>query len=254
MTKRSIPALLREGAAELCSLVAPRECPCGADGAWLCPQCRRLLRATPVRVDGACTALQMLWAARLLPEHGLPAGADYRSLLPVLALGPYQGPLKNLVLAWKNGGAAHLTRPLGEGIAPAVSALGPRGVQLAAVPSRLAARLRRGEDHTLELARVLAAQGVGTVMPARAVVATGQEGRDARDRRERRIHLRPRPGIARARAQDTEWERSSGVVIVDDVVTTGSTLRAMHEALTSAGHQVLGAVVIAAARIPSPGP
>ena len=41
------------------------------------------------------------------------------------------------------------------------------------------------------------------------------------------------------------------MIIVDDVVTTGSTLRGMHEALTTAGMTVLGAVVVASARLPA---
>ena len=39
-------------------------------------------------------------------------------------------------------------------------------------------------------------------------------------------------------------------LVVDDVVTTGATLRGMHEALDAEGIEVLGAVVIASARMP----
>jgi predicted amidophosphoribosyltransferase len=42
----------------------------------------------------------------------------------------------------------------------------------------------------------------------------------------------------------------SPVLIVDDVVTTGSTLRALHDALDGLEVPVHGATVIAATRIP----
>ncbi len=48
------------------------------------------------------------------------------------------------------------------------------------------------------------------------------------------------------------------MIVVDDVVTTGATLRGMHEALDAEGIEVLGAAVIASARVPGvvapPGP
>ena len=40
------------------------------------------------------------------------------------------------------------------------------------------------------------------------------------------------------------------MIVVDDVVTTGATLRGMHEALDAEGIEVLGAAVIASARVP----
>ena len=61
-------------------------------------------------------------------------------------------------------------------------------------------------------------------------------------------------GDARAAQQSASRraQRVPGpVVIIDDVVTTGSTLRGMHRALTDAGMDVLGAVVIASARMPT---
>lgn len=244
-------AMLAEVAAQTCSLVAPRSCPCGRDGTRLCPDCAALLQASPLRVDACCDALQVLSAARVREQSRdgllLPAGVDHSPLLPVLALGEYGGDLQRLVLAWKNGGMLHLCGALAAGLAPAVRHLaegsGVAEPLLVPVPSRPAARLRRGEDHTAELVRALDRERAGRGLILRAAPTTAQEGRGARARRLRRIRLDPAQA-RRARALDRP------VIIVDDVVTTGSTLRGMHEALDAEGIEVLGAVVIASARMP----
>ena len=242
---------LREIAAQTCSLVAPRQCPCGEEGTLLCARCIALLEAEPQRVEQCCDALQELSAARVrdvrVGAQLLPAGVDHTPLLPVLALGEYEGDLQRLILAWKNGGMLHLCRTLAVSLAPAVDRLvqeaGAAEPLLVPVPSRRGARLRRGEDHTGELVRALEREGAGRAMLLRATPTTAQEGQGARARRRRRIRLEP--SAARRVAV-----RNRPVVIVDDVVTTGATLRGMHEALTASGIEVLGAVVIASARIP----
>ena len=243
--------MLREVIAQTCALVAPRQCPCGREGARLCPACAALLHAEPRRVESCCDALQMLTSARVREERRegevLPAGVDHTPLLPVLALGEYGGDLQRLVLAWKNGGMLHLGARIAPALDPAVRRLaaeaGIDAPALVPVPSRRSARLRRGEDHTAELVRALARTGAGRALLLRARPTTAQDGQGARQRRTRRIRLDGR----RAR----EAGRSARpVIIIDDVVTTGSTLRGMHEALTAAGMEVLGAVVVASARMP----
>lgn len=245
---------LREVAAQTCALVAPRQCPCGAEGAWLCGRCAVLLTAEPQRVESMCDALQLLSAARIreVEEDGatLPAGVDHAPLLPVLALGEYGGDLQRLVLAWKNGGMLHLGARIAPALGPAVGSLAEAaGVDrpaLVPVPSRRAAVLRRGEDHTAELVRTLARRDAGDALVLRARPTTSQDGQGARQRRTRQIRLQGRAAAVAGRA-------ARPVVIVDDVVTTGSTLGGMHAALTDAGMEVLGAVVVAAARMPPPG-
>lgn len=234
-----------EVAAETAGLLAPRRCPCGTPGTRLCPACASLLAGPPRRVESGCEALQVVVGARLRPTADGPLGIDLAPLLPVLALGRHQGDLRTLVLAWKNGGQAHLVAALGAALAPAVRRLAGEGpVALVPAPSRRAARLRRGEDPVLELARDLARRSRGPggppdrVLRAAAAPASSQGGRDARSRRDRTVPLRraPAPGTP--------------VVLVDDVLTTGATLRSLHAELTAAGAEVRGAVVVAAARTP----
>ncbi|MDN5820045.1 MAG: ComF family protein, partial [Brachybacterium sp.] len=94
--------------------------------------------------------------------------------------------------------------------------------------------------------RAIAATGAGRALLLDARPTTAQDGQGARQRRHRLIRLH-------GRRSRTAGRRAEPVIIVDDVVTTGSTLRGMHDALTEAGMVVLGGVVVAAARLPPPG-
>lgn len=194
-----------------------------------------------------CSALQTVVTARVTEtDPAAPAGVDYRSPLPVLAMGEYAGNLQRLVLDWKNRGQFIHTPVLGRALAPAVREFshehGHDGLRLAPVPSRLGSRLRRGEDHTGLLVKELsaltgiAAAGIG------GRLSSSQSGKGARQRRRRHFEPDRRP----YGAGDT------GLVLVDDVVTTGSTLRAIAEGLRDADVPVIGAVVLASARWPQP--
>lgn len=255
-------SLLAQGAAALFAclhgawtLLAPEECTCGAAGALLCPDCAGALDpARALRVEHLCDALQMLpHAGARLPQRA-PGPAlleeHYTSVMPVLSLGEYARELRALVLGWKNGGRQHLTARFAEAIAPLLDTLAGEDeeVLLVPAPSSWAARARRGEDHVRELARALAARRPGTrVAPVIGAVVASQEGRGARGRANREVLRRP-------------WHRrlppdAPAVIILDDVVTTGATLRALAAAVRREhGPPLLGAVTIASARWPRPSP
>lgn len=246
-----LAAALRQVVRETCGLVVPLECACGEEGALLCAGCRALLGRSPQRVDEALDALQILQSARIRESAEGPAGADHRALLPVIALGDYSGPLQRLVLGWKNGGRAHLVGPFADALAPALgTARTP--LLLVPVPSRLSARIRRGADHTRELAEALQrrAAAPARVMPVTVRMGEGQRGRGARQRRARSLEL------SRVTARRLRSAASGGarILLIDDVVTTGSTLRALHAALAREGVAASGALVVASARMPGGAP
>ncbi len=128
--------------AELTELVFPADCPgCGRPGpaSPLCDGCAGLLLAArpgAVRPDPA--------------PPGLP---------PCIALGAYQGLLRELLLEYKERGQWGLAAPLGAGLAAALAVamatLAPRAdrVLLVPVPATAAAARARHGDHIVRLAR-----------------------------------------------------------------------------------------------------
>lgn len=241
--------------AEAFDLVLPRTCPCGeADGTVLCAACAETLAVEPLRVEAACPALQLVSEADAAVGTG---SLVFEPVLPVLALGEHAGRLRRVLLAWKNGGMLCLSAPLAAALAPGVPRLvdqargsgatvAPTDVHLVPVPSSLAHRARRGEHHTGELARGIARRtGARTADVLRLRGSGSQLGRGRRERREgrwNRVQLRRAHSAVRR------------AVLVDDVVTTGSTLRSAHDALEAAGIEVLGALVVASARMPRAAP
>ena len=231
------PALL----GDLADLVLPSGCAgCGAERVRLaygvCAECVTLLEA-----------LRPFRTAPAPSPPGLPR---------CVAVGPYQGPLRGALLAYKERGRHRLARPLGVLLASAVAALAPgRGpVTLVPVPSTAAAARERSGDHMVRLA----GQAV------RRLRAAGWEARVARP-----LRALPRPDSAhldvagrRAAAESSlrircgrmpfsgHGGRGRGtLVVVDDIVTTGATLAAAACRLEEANMQVAGAAVLAATRL-----
>lgn len=221
---------------ELARLVLPTACPgCGRADVPLCPDCR----------------------ARLAGP-GRPVGPGATSTPRTWAVAAYEGSVRECLVAWKDHGrhdlgpvvAAALRRAVTAALAEVPVEAGP--VLLVPAPSARAAVRRRGADLL-----ALAAQDVaGTLRRSgRAVTAAAA--------------LRPRRRVA-DQAGLSATTRSANVagaftatgvgvagatcVLLDDVVTTGSTLREGTRALEAAGGHVAAAAVVAVTRLRRPGP
>lgn len=229
---------LREIAADLTALVLPLACPgCGHD-----------VSPPAARVCAACAAA--LSAAAPGPAAPSPAPPG---MPPCVALAPYDGVLREVLLAYKERGRHDLARTLGRLLAAVVSVGSERFAPLALVPvpaTASAARQRYG-DHMARLAGhavdALRAAGWSAVVsrPLRALPHPDSAALDSAARiRAAADAFRVRESVASALRRAAA--AGVRVVVVDDIVTTGATLAAVTRRLAAVGVPVTGAAVLAA--------
>ena len=226
-------ALLADGFVDL--VLGARCVGCGRPGRPLCPHCRAELP----------TGAGQRWPTPC------PAG-----LVAPYAAGDYDGLLRAMVLAHKERRVLALGRPLGSVLATAVTAAaatsGP--IVLVPVPSRAASVRARGHDPTLTMtalaARELRGRGRGEVRVARLLRlrpgVVDQAGLDAAGRAAN-LAGSMAASAAAVRRLARRCPRAH-VVVCDDVLTTGATVREAQRALEAAGVPVLAAAVVAATR------
>jgi predicted amidophosphoribosyltransferase len=176
----------------------------------------------------------------------VPAG------LPVpTATAQYAGVVRKVILAHKEDGHYALARPLGEVLARAIqTALAQeRAAWLCPVPSARATVRQRGHDplRRVVVAAVRELRRLGydvRLADALSVVRrpADQAGLSAD---ERAANL---AGAFEGRSRWAERLTDQPVILVDDVLTTGSTLAEACRALASRGIPVLGCAVLAATR------
>ncbi|GAC1309939.1 MAG: ComF family protein [Vulcanimicrobiaceae bacterium] len=154
----------------------------------------------------------------------------------VFALGRYAGVLRRAILAYKRG-RSDVGEALAGLLAERIAGELPLDALLVPVPTVLRRSRERGYDQSVRLARGLEA---GT---ERAVIlALRQTAGDAQRGRSRDARLATRGRFACVAPHLVE---GADVVLVDDVMTTGATLRDCARSLEAAGAVVGGAVVLA---------
>lgn len=231
---------LRAAWDDVARLVVPVWCAgCGIADRALCDSCRLLFSTAAGDVRAVGGGLPPHWRG---------------DVPPLVAVARYQGPVRSALVAWKDHGRLDLTPDVGRALARSVLgalvAAGGTGpaessmVGVVPVPSSAAASRRRGEDVMLTAAAlavrlaapVAADHGVELslcpLLRQRRGVAD-QAGLDAESRAANLagavvVHREPAPGQA--------------LILVDDVVTTGSSLREAHRVL---GDAVAAAAVLA---------
>jgi predicted amidophosphoribosyltransferase len=149
--------------------------------------------------------------------------------LTVRAAARYEAGLRAALIAYKERGRRDLARPLRALLATTL----PDGhiATLVPVPSTATARRERGGDHVRRLVRgaVPALELTRAVRDSAGLDAAARAANLATAMRARPPRCPGRPAI-----------------VVDDIVTTGSTLREAARALRAAGWSVAGAAVVAA--------
>lgn len=197
-----------------------------------------------------CAACTSVLAGPARPVEPRPAPPGFP---PCWAVAAYGGPARSALLAYKERGRADLLRPLAGALAAAVVASGAAGdpMVLIPVPSRREAIRQRGADRTLALARATAGQLRRAGLAARAQPAlrlsrTTQDSAGL-DAGRRAVNLAGAMAVRDLRLPAARPPGSQGgIVLVDDLVTTGATLAEAARALAEAGHPTRTAAVIAA--------
>lgn len=205
---------------DLADLVLARACAgCESPGTVLCTSCWAVL-------------------TRDLVERDLPDGT------PALAGTSYRGIGKSVVIAHKEHGWHALTPMLGILLARAVTALTDAPVALVPIPPHAHSLARRGTDPLADIvdsaARSLRAIGQPATRVPLLIRSRDHVSMKHLDREQRR------QAIALSFTIGPRHRNESGeIVIVDDVITTGTTVAEARRALEGAGSAVCGTAAVA---------
>jgi ComF family protein len=211
-------------------LALPGTCAgCGAEETVLCAECRRSLYG------------------RLGLPAGVPLGLPAVLAAPLAQLewcAPFSGPVRSALHRLKYAGERRLATPLGTALADRWRVAGAGGDLLVPVPVHRERARKRGYDQAVLLATAAAAE---SRIPFRAVL---ERTRDTApqfelDRRARRRNVGGAFGL-KPGAEVMVCGRWP--ILIDDVVTTGSTLGACAEALYEAGAVAVSALTVARER------
>ncbi len=164
--------------------------------------------------------------------------------MPVFALGRYAGARRAAIVALKERRRTDLAPPLAAALGVGIHHLLGWGLVtlplvLVPAPTRRSSARRRGGDPVLRLATAAVADHPRiTVAPVLRMRATARDsvGLDSRGR-ERNVAGRVR--LTRRAPRPAE------VLVVDDIVTTGSTARESVRVLQTAGARVTGVLTLA---------
>jgi predicted amidophosphoribosyltransferase len=216
--------------AALADLVLPRRCAgCDTPGATLCAMC------SPPRAPVEIRGVQI---------RGAPVPAMF-------AAHEYRDGVRAALLAYKERNRRELAGPLGALLARAAAQAqlrsrveGSATTVLVPVPSARAIARRRGGDHVLRLAigagRLTGLQVLPVIRLARAV--RDSSGLDVAQRAVNLHHAMS--AMSAMRAMPTRAVVTA--LIVDDIVTTGTTIAEAARSLEAAGWSVSGAAAVAA--------
>lgn len=165
--------------------------------------------------------------------------------VPLLVAGTYAAPLSTAITRFKYQGRAELARCLAQLLAPGLERLAlPADAKLVPVPLHARRLASRGYNQAALLAQELANCSRWRCEPRLLLRARETERQVGKSRTLRLTNAR---GAFELRRQPAPGSAPVRVVLVDDVVTTGSTVRACAQALAEGGVQLVAVVALARA-------
>jgi len=219
----------------------------------LCVACNDVLAGDDRGLCGSCRSRLHPMSGPCCPHCGVPADNDSRPCLECLASPPpqsatvlwgeYDGILRLAVLALKHRGHDEIARPLARRLAAriAVAPWFDEITTVTSVPSHEIRRFRRGSS-AARLISTEVARAVGRTT-TRALRRHGLRRQAGRTRAQRKQ-------LPRGSFSSNRRVRGHRVLLIDDVCTTGTTLRRAADTLLSAGAETVFCATIAHATDP----
>ena len=218
MISPNVGRLVLSALAPVIELLAPPRCGiCDCEGALLCQACRDLW--IPTRPES-------------IPATGLRSAA---------ALGPYEGGLGTAIRTAKYGGVPGLARELGAALGPAIARVtrnAPFQATLVPIPTDQSRVHERGFDHALLMAE--AARLACGAPVAQLLVRTRPTPPLHTAHRDERAAI-----LDGVMATAPALSIPPAVVLIDDVRTSGATMREAARALHASGVQWVAGVSVA---------
>lgn len=238
---------------DLLELLSPTRCAgCERPGDLICERCLGALDLIdPVHSCLACGAphgdLLCTECSRDFLHRDPTAAQEPPSLDRCLAMAGFSDPLPRIIRAYKDAGERRMAPVLAELLADTAlhaevespdryGGIAARADAIAFVPATAAAYRRRGFDHMEAIARPLS--GFLDIPLLDALVKHGTSDQRELDREARRER-------SRGAYEVVEDVCGLRVLLVDDVITTGATVRAAASALKAAGACTVDALALA---------
>lgn len=218
--------------AHVANMLFPRGCAgCERPDAVLCPECHALFDGCLAQTLG--TAEMGRW----------------------FACGWYRGAVRQAILSWKDHGDEECDRPFSEvlcslaeqaGLPDHLGNVSREQVLIVPAPSSLASMRQRGRRHMMPLATGLASYLCArTGMHVRACEALENRGTAGRSVETGGTAQRSQRLKGRITTRGKILLKNKAVILVDDIVTSGTTMRRCVDVLSSQGAEVVTVLSLA---------